>query len=431
MHWTYLLVYVALALVVVGWHVVRRSRKERAHHEVLKEATDSGMTEPPSLHPIVDAARCMGSAACVKACPEQALGIINGKAVLVNPAHCIGHGACQPVCPVDAIQLVFGTEKRGIDIPYVQPNFETNIEGIFIAGELGGMGLIRKAAEQGRQALESIRDRKGGNPDLDVVIVGAGPAGLSAGLGAIQHKLRYRIVEQEDSLGGAIYHYPRNKIAMTAPLKLPVIGNVRMGEISKEKLLEFWQAVVKKTGLTVGFNEKMENIERKEGSFVVKTSKASYQTRSVLLAIGRRGSPRKLGVAGEEQQKVVYRLVDPEQYRGMAVLVVGGGDSALEAATAIAEQPDSTVVLSYRSGAFQRVKERNRQRLAEQEEAGRVRVIFNSKVKKIKAKTVTLEFDHAVEEMPNDGVIVCAGGELPMPLLQKIGIAFETKHGTE
>jgi thioredoxin reductase/NAD-dependent dihydropyrimidine dehydrogenase PreA subunit len=431
MHWSYLLLYVALAVAVVVVHVSRRRVKEREHAASLKEATEAGMMEPPSLHPIVDSERCMGSAACVKACPEEALGIIQGKAVLVNPASCIGHGACQVVCPVNAIKLVFGTEKRGIDIPSVQPNFETNIEGIFIAGELGGMGLIRKAAEQGRQALESIRSRKGGNPDLDVVIVGAGPAGLSAGLGAIQHKLRYKIVEQEPSLGGAIFHYPRNKIAMTAPVKLAVVGTVKMGEISKEKLLEFWNAVVRKTGLAIGFSEKMENIERKEDGFVVKTSKASYQTRSVLLAIGRRGSPRKLNVPGEEQSKVVYRLIDPEQYRGMAVLVVGGGDSALEAAIAIAEQPDTTVVLSYRSAAFQRVKERNRQRLAEQEQAGRVRVIFNSNVKKIEAKTVSLEFDSATKEMPNDGVIVCAGGELPIPLLQKVGITFETKRGTE
>ena len=431
MQWSYLLIYVALAAAVVVVHLARRGMKERAHAASLKEATEAGMMEPPSLHPIINPERCMGSAACVQACPEEALGIIQGKAVLVNPASCIGHGACQVVCPVNAIRLVFGTEKRGIDIPNVRPNFETNIAGIFIAGELGGMGLIRKAAEQGRQALETIRSRKGGNPDLDVVIVGAGPAGISAGLGAIQHKLRYKIVEQEDSLGGAIYHYPRNKVAMTAPVKLPVIGSVKMSEISKEKLLEFWHAVVTKTGLMIAFNEKMETIERKEDGFLVKTSKASYQTRSVLLAIGRRGSPRKLGVPGEEQSKVVYRLIDPEQYRGMAVLVVGGGDSALEAAIAIAEQPDTNVVLSYRSAAFQRVKERNRERLAQQEQAGRLRVIFNSKVKKIEANTVSLEFDNATCEMPNDGVIVCAGGELPIPLLQKIGITFETKHGTD
>jgi len=430
MQLSYILVYVALAVAVVVVHVLRRRMKDRAHEAALKEAMEAGMAEPPSLHPIIDPVRCVGSAACEKVCPEEAIGIIRGKAVLVNPTSCIGHGACLAACPVDAIKLVFGTEKRGIDIPAVQPNFETNVPGIFIAGELGGMGLIRKAAEQGRQALESIRGRKGGNPDLDVVIVGAGPAGLSAGLGAVQYKLRYKILEQEDSLGGAIYHYPRNKIAMTAPVKLPLIGNVRMGEISKEKLLDFWHTVVRKTSVKITFNEKMENIEPRNGGFVVKTNKGAYSTRSVLLAIGRRGSPRKLGVPGEELPKVVYRLIDPEQYRGMAVLVVGGGDSALEAAIAVAEQPGSTVAISYRSAAFARVKERNRQRLAEHEQAGRVRVLFNTTVKNVAAKEVTLELDKAEQKLPNDIVIVCAGGELPIPLLQKIGISFETKHGT-
>jgi thioredoxin reductase/NAD-dependent dihydropyrimidine dehydrogenase PreA subunit len=430
MQLSYLFVYIALAVVVIAVHVARRRFKERAHETALKEAMETGMAEPPSLHPIIDPVRCVGSGACARACPEEAIGIIRGKAVLVNPAHCIGHGACHAVCPVDAIKLVFGTEKRGIDIPFVQPNFETNVPGIFIAGELGGMGLIRKAAEQGRQALETIRERKSGKTDFDVVIVGAGPAGLSAGLGAIQYKLRYKILEQETSLGGAIFHYPRNKIAMTAPVKLPLIGHVKMGEISKEKLLEFWQSVVKKTGLIISFGEKMENIERTADAFVVKTGRGSYSTRSVLLAIGRRGSPRKLGVAGEELPSVVYRLIDPEQYRGKKVLVVGGGDSALEAAIAISEQDGSAVALSYRSAAFGRVKEKNRKRLAEQEEAGRLRVILNSKVKTIAEDAVTLDIESQSEVLPNDAVIVCAGGELPVPLLQKIGISFETKHGT-
>lgn len=427
----HLYVYLLLALAVIAGYLLRWRRRERESKTVLQEAVESGMTEPPSLHPIIDPVRCIASDACVKACPESAIGIIRGKAVLVNPAHCIGHGACLPACPVEAIKLVFGTEKRGIDIPYVQPNFETNVPGIFIAGELGGMGLIRKAAEQGRQALETIRDRKGGKPDHDVVIVGAGPAGIAAGLGAIEAKLRYRILEQEDSLGGAVYHYPRNKIAMTAPVKLPLIGNVRMGEISKEKLLEFWQTVVKKTGLNIAFNEKMENIERAGDDFVVKTNKASYSTRNVLLAIGRRGSPRKLGVPGEELPKVVYRLIDPEQYKDMAVLVVGGGDSALEAAIAISEQPGTTVALSYRSAAFARVKQKNRQQLDAQEKAGRLKVLLNSKIKTIEAKAVAIEVDNATQSLPNEAVIVCAGGELPTPLLQKVGITFETKRGTE
>jgi thioredoxin reductase/NAD-dependent dihydropyrimidine dehydrogenase PreA subunit len=430
MSWTNLLAYLGLIVLVIVVYLVRERLRERAHAAALKEAQESGLNEPPSLHPVIDPVRCIGSAGCLKACPEEAIGIVGGKAVLVNAAACIGHGACFEACPVEAIKLVFGTEKRGVDIPYVQPNFESNIPGIFIAGELGGMGLIRKAAEQGRQALESIRARKGGNAPLDVVIVGAGPAGLSAGLGAIQHRLRYKIIEQEDSLGGAIYHYPRNKIAMTAPVKLALVGAVKMGEISKEKLLEFWHGVVRKTGLQIAFNEQMENIERAGEGFVVKTSRSTYATRSVLLAIGRRGTPRKLGVAGEELPKVVYRLIDPEQYRDQAVLVVGGGDSALEAAIALSEQPGTTVTLSYRSAAFARVKEKNRQRLAAQQEAKRVRVILNSQVKSIEADSVSIEIDGARQSLPNQAIIVCAGGVLPVPLLQKIGISFETKHGT-
>jgi thioredoxin reductase/ferredoxin len=386
--------------------------------------------EPPSLHPVIDSTRCIASSACVKACPEDALGIINNKAELINAAHCIGHGACLPACPVEAITLVFGTEKRGIDIPQVMPNFESNVPGVYIAGELGGMGLIRKCTEQGRQAMDTIRANiKTGAKPYDVVIVGAGPAGIAAGLGAVQSRLKYKLIEQEDSLGGAVYHYPRNKIAMTAPVKLPIIGKVKMTEISKEKLLEFWNSVVKKTGLKVDFRERMEAIDKIEGGFTVKTQKSTYEASAVLLAIGRRGTPRKLNVPGEETAKVVYRLIDPEQYKGQRVLVVGGGDSALEAAIAIAEQKGAKVTLSYRSEAFSRVKEKNRSGLKAAEQKGRLRVLLKSSPTAIADDRVTLKLDDRSVDIRNDAVIVCAGGELPTPLLKKIGVLFETKHG--
>jgi len=429
-----LLPYAALIVAAVAFYVIRHRRRELADVEALQEAVEAGLTEPPSLHPVIDPVRCVGSSSCVRACPERALGLINGKATLVNASACIGHGACAAACPVEAIQLVFGTERRGIDIPQVQPNFESNVPGIFIAGELGGMGLIRKAAEQGRQAIEAIRVRNrsasSGTDDLDVVIVGAGPAGLSAGLAAQHAGLRYRIIEQEDSLGGSIYHYPRNKITMTAPLKLAIIGKVNMGEISKEKLLRFWGRAVEQTGLRIRFSERMEMIEPRRGGFLVHTSRDVHAARSVLLAIGRRGTPRKLGVPGEDGAHVVYRLIDPAQYRGKSILVVGGGDSALEAALALAEQPQAEVTLAYRGEAFTRVKEKNRKRLLEQQQARRVRVLLSSQVKLIETGSVVLDCDGVTKRYRNDAVIVCAGGDLPTPLLQRIGITFETKHGT-
>jgi thioredoxin reductase/NAD-dependent dihydropyrimidine dehydrogenase PreA subunit len=424
------LIYAIPAVWAVVLYLRRFRQRNREHQEALKASIEQGLMEPPSLHPIIDSTRCIGSSSCVKACPEDALGIINNKAELINAAHCIGHGACLPACPVDAIKLVFGTEKRGIDIPQVNPNFESNVPGVYIAGELGGMGLIRKCAEQGRQAIDAIRAvLKPGTLEYDVVIIGAGPAGIAAGLGAIQYKLKYKLIEQEESLGGAVFHYPRNKIAMTAPVKLPLIGKVKMTEISKEKLLEFWNAVVKKTGLKIDFRERMEEIQRIEGGFTVKTQKGSYPTCVVLLAIGRRGTPRKLNVPGEETSKVVYRLIDPEQYKGQRVLVVGGGDSALEAAVAIAEQKGSKVTLSYRSEAFSRVKEKNRTALKAAEETGRLRVMLKSSPTKIKPDLVTLKLEDKSVDIRNDAVIVCAGGELPTPLLKKIGVMFETKHG--
>ncbi|MDH4134456.1 MAG: NAD(P)-binding domain-containing protein [Gammaproteobacteria bacterium] len=425
-----LALYFVPLFVVMYWYLRRHRHQEATHAATLQESVQAGLTEPASLHPVIDPKRCLGSKACVSACPEKAIGIIGGKAQLVNPAHCIGHGACKAACPHDAIQLVFGSARRGVDIPQVNPDFQTNVPGIFIAGELGGMGLIRKAVEQGRQAMESIAKLKRGEETFDVVIVGAGPAGISASLGAMEKKLRFVTVEQEAAFGGTVYHYPRNKVVMTAPVVLPMIGKMKFGEVSKEKLLEFWQGVVEKTGLRINFNERMETIRPQGNGFVVKTSKQEYRTRAVLLAIGRRGTPRKLDVPGEEQPKVVYRLIDAEQYRQRHVLVVGGGDSALEAALAIAGEPGTNVVLSYRSEAFGRVKEKNRQRLAEAEKAGRVKVLLKSNVKQIDRDKVTLDQEGKKIELRNDAVIVSAGGILPTPFLKEIGILVETKYGT-
>ena len=432
-----LAMYLLPIVGIFAWYVHTRRRKELSSIRAAEEAIAASMTEPPSLHPVIDPTKCIGCRSCVAACPEQyahpVLGIIRGKARLVGPSNCIGHGACKAACPVDAIELVFGTEKRGVDIPLVKPDFETNIPGIFIAGELGGMGLIRNAVEQGRQALDSIKKLQGlGKPNqLDVVIVGAGPAGIAASLGAMESKLRFVTLEQ-DSLGGTVAHFPRGKLVMTRPAILPIVGKMNFTETSKEKLLEYWQGVERQTGLNINYKERVTGITRRPDglSFEVGTTKSRYGTRAVLLTIGRRGTPRQLGVPGEKSSKVVYRLIDPEQYRGKHVLVVGGGDSALEAAHSIAEQPGTTVTLSYRSPAFTRAKPKNRDKVAQLAAAGQMNVLMKSNVREIRRDSVVIDVDGEPVILPNQGVIVCAGGILPTGFLKDVGIAVETKYGT-
>jgi len=424
------LLYVLPLTVPLILYLFKRNRRQKIAEETWHEAVESGLTEPSTLHPVIDLNQCLGSGACAEACPEQAIGIIDGKGVLISPALCIGHGACATACPVGAIKLVFGTETRGVDIPKLTPNFETNVPGIFIAGELGGMGLIRKAVEQGRQAMESILKRGRTKTPHDVVVIGAGPAGIAATLAAKHHGLRCVTLEQEETFGGTTLHYPRGKIVMTAPMNLPIIGKVNIKEISKESLMKLWEDVVTKAGIKINFSERMEKIERQGDAFFIVTNRTNYLTHSVLLSIGRRGTPRKLDVPGEELEKVVYRLIDPEQYRGKHVLVVGGGDAALEAAVSISRESGTTVTLSYRSNAFSRVKPKNRELTEEASNSGRLTVLLESTVKEIRSATVLLNQKGTAIELPNDAVIVCAGGILPTPLLKEIGIQIETRHGT-
>lgn len=421
---------------IFAWYLHARAARERASLRAAEEAIAASMTEPPSLHPVIDPLKCVGCRSCIAACPEQSthpvLGMISGQARLIAPANCIGHGACQRSCPVDAITLVFGTERRGVDIPVLSPDFETTVPGIFIAGELGGMGLIRNAVEQGRQALDSIGRLEGigQGEGCDVVIVGAGPAGIAASLAAKEKGLRFVTVEQ-DSLGGTVAHFPRGKLVMTRPATLPIVGKMKFSETTKEKLLEFWQSVEQRAGLEIRYRERVTEIERREGrGFRVVTTNGSYETVAVLLTIGRRGTPRRLGVPGEELEKVVYRLIDPEQYLGQNVLVVGGGDSALEAAHSIAEQPGTKVTLSYRSAAFSRAKPKNREKVQALAESGCLDVMLESEVREISATSVVVEQADQAREIPNDAVIVCVGGILPTGFLQQIGISIETKHGT-
>ncbi|HEY6255500.1 MAG TPA: NAD(P)-binding domain-containing protein [Xanthobacteraceae bacterium] len=427
-----LVLYVLPLAAVWAAYYGRRKRAERRSITKREAAAEAGMLDPPTLHPEIDVTRCIGCGACVRACPEgDILGLINGKAELVEPSDCIGHGACRAACPSDAIRLVFGTAQRGVDIPYVGADFQTNVPGVFIAGELGGMGLIRNAIEQGRQAIDSVRALDGlQRPNIyDVVIVGGGPAGFSASLAAMQHRLRFVTIEQE-SFGGTVAHYPRGKLVMTAPATLPLIGTVKFREVSKEKLLAFWHDAAKRTGLRINYGERVDSVTRSGADLEVTTTRGRYRTRSVLLATGRRGTPRRLGVPGEDLPKVVYRLTDARQYRGRHVLVVGGGDSALEAAVNVVHEPGTTVTLAHRSEAFARAKLKNRERVASAQMAGRLRVLMRTDVERIGANEVELSHNSKRAAIKNDAVIVCAGGILPTSFLHGIGIEVETKYGS-
>jgi thioredoxin reductase (NADPH) len=427
------LVYLIPLLLVWTWQVTRRRNVASKGRDAHIQAQRTGLNEPVSLHPAINAALCVGCGECVKACPEKefnVLGMVDGKAELINAGDCIGHGACRTSCPVNAISLVFGTAKRGIDIPILTPEFETNVPGIFVAGELGGMGLIRNALVQGTEAVEAIARRRQRRPGMvDIVIVGAGPAGFAASLTAMSLGLKYVTLEQE-SLGGCVFQYPRAKLVMTSPVEVPIIGKLKITQTSKEELLEFWQNVEKKTGVAIKYRERVESITPRGGGLLVRTAKGQYAASSVLLAIGRRGTPRKLGVPGEELSKVVYRLVDPEQYSGQRVLVVGGGDSALEAASSIAESTNAKVALSYRGDAFVRAKVRNRERLESARKTGRLHIVLKSQVRQIAPDAVVMEQAGKLMRIPNEVVIVAAGGIVPVDFLKNVGVQMQTKYGT-
>ncbi|MDP9149060.1 MAG: NAD(P)-binding domain-containing protein [Myxococcota bacterium] len=408
--------------------------REKTALLTLEDMAGLGEVVPDTIHPVIDLERCIGSGACVRACPEKnVLEIVHGQARLLNPLACIGHSACLPACPVDAIRLVFGTAQRGVELPIVDPNFQTTREGVYIIGELGGMGLIRNAVSQGRQAADHAARsaRRGLSGAYDAAVVGAGPAGISATLRLMEAGRSVVLLERNVVMGGTIMHYPRAKVVMTGALEFPIVGNVNRRKMSKEELVALWQSIIEKSSLPLTTGAMVEGVVAEpDGMWRLETSVGAVRAANVLLGLGRRGAPRKLDVPGEDQAKVHYTLVEPEPFAEKHVLVVGGGNSAVENALALADFGRcASVTISYRRSAFARCRTENRRRIDALIQAGKVRSLLPSEVKRINEKDVVLGADGTELTIANDSVIIQIGGTAPSELLQKFGIEVVTKRG--
>lgn len=411
---------------------LRSQKKKEAR---AREAVEKGKLfseGPKAQHPHIDSNYCIGCGTCTSVCPEgDVLAMIGGKAVIVNGHKCIGHGLCADACPVGAITMVMASPSMAADMPYLTPEYETSVQNLFIVGELGGLALIKNAVNQGRDCVDTIAARLQANGAVqpvpgvhDLLVIGAGPAGISASLRAIENKLNYLTIER-DEIGGTVAKYPRQKLVMTSPVEFPMYGKFKKMQLSKENLLAFWDMILNRSDFNVSTGEKVEDVKRAEdGIFTVVTVTNQYRARAVILALGRAGEPRKLGVKGEELPKVMYRLIEADHYINKKILVIGGGDSAVEAAMGLACQTGNQVTVSYRSERFSRIKERNEKRMEDFIRSGKLRVLFNSNPVEFRPESVVLEVNGSAEEIPNDFVWIFAGGTPPNAFLKKIGVGF-------
>ena len=435
------LIGLLIAAIITVLFVRRYLNAQKKMHAMAREAVKKGTLRsdgPQAQHPHIDTTYCIGCATCTTVCPEgDVLAMLGGQAVIVNGYKCIGHSLCADVCPVGAITMVMASPSMGRDMPQLSPEFETSVSGMYIVGELGGLALIKNAINQGRDCVDtisaklaSLRTSKATPDVLDLLIVGAGPGGISASLRAIEKKLKYLTVD-EGEIGGTVSKYPRQKLVLTSPVELPVYGKFKKTELSKEDLLAIWNEILKKVDFKFRTGEKVSDIKRgQDGIFTITTIKAEYRALSVILALGKGGSPRKLGVKGEELDKVMYRLIEADHYVNKNILVVGGGDSAIEAAMGLAHQVGNKVTLSYRKEGFTRLKDRNEKRVEENARTGKLKIVFNSIPVEFKEKSVMLEVGVKVEEIPNDFVWIFAGGEPPTAFLKKVGVQIGLRDTT-
>ena len=437
MSWMLVTLLVVLALAVAAsWHRrVDLRRQQRALAE-RAEAADRKATAPIQV-PRIDLAKCLGCGTCVKACPEYGvLQLVHGQAAVVDAGACVGHARCVAECPVGAVTLTQGDVAERDDVPALDDDLQAlGTEGLFLVGEITARSLIRNATEQGARVAATIADRLAGSTAPagvhDVVVVGAGPGGLACGLACKQHGLHFVLLDQEPVLGGTVAKYPRRKLVLTEPLELPLHGRMKQREYAKEELIELWGRLARQHDLPFRGNVRFDRAEKQaDGTFVVHTDQGELHARTVVLAVGRRGVPRRLGIAGEELPHVAYSLLDAAAYTDRHVAVIGGGDSAVETALALAEQPGNTVTLVYRQEKFFRIRSRNRERLEARLAEGRIEALLRTDVVAIGDDDLELlqrggDGGGIALSLRADDVFVMAGGDAPFAQLAKSGVSFD------